>query len=63
MNYGSTPNVPPPAYDEEANRPFLGSNDDDDMYKEIVANSSKEVRLRKYGLNCKKSQNSNLDYV
>lgn len=49
MSYGSTPyTVPPPNYDEEANQPLFGSNNDDDMYKETVANSSKEVRLRKY---------------
>lgn len=48
MNYGSTPNVPPPAYDEEANQPLFGSNNaGDDMYKEVLANSSKEMRLRK----------------
>ena len=48
MSYGSTgyPN-PPPAYDEEAAQPFLGSGDDD-MLKETIANSSREVRLRKY---------------
>lgn len=47
MSYGSTayPN-PPPAYDEEAGQPFLGSGDDD-MLKETIANSSREVRLRK----------------
>ncbi|KAG2203923.1 hypothetical protein INT47_007506 [Mucor saturninus] len=47
MSYGSTPyTVPPPNYDEEANQPLFGSNNDDDMYKETVANSSKEVRLQ-----------------
>ncbi|KAI9248440.1 inhibitor of apoptosis-promoting Bax1-domain-containing protein [Helicostylum pulchrum] len=47
MSYGSTPyTAPPPAYDEEANRPMYGSNDDDDMYKETIANSSKEIRLQ-----------------
>ncbi|OBZ85341.1 Bax inhibitor 1 [Choanephora cucurbitarum] len=46
MSYGSTgyPN-PPPAYDEEAAQPFLGSGDDD-MLKETIANSSREVRLQ-----------------
>jgi hypothetical protein len=49
MSYGSTPyTVPPPNYDVESNQPLLGANADDDMYKETVANSSKEVRLRKY---------------
>lgn len=46
MSYGSTPyTAPPPGYDEESNQPLLGG--DDDMYKETIANSSKEVRLRK----------------
>lgn len=49
MSYGSTPyTAPPPGYDEESNQPLLGG--DDDMYKETIANSSKEVRLRKYCL-------------
>ncbi|CAO3652766.1 unnamed protein product [Mucor hiemalis] len=44
MSYGSTPyTAPPPGYDEESNQPLLGG--DDDMYKETIANSSKEVRL------------------
>jgi hypothetical protein len=48
MSYGSTPyTAPPPAYDEESNRPLMG-DDDNDMFKETVANSSKEIRLRKY---------------
>ncbi|KAI7906369.1 inhibitor of apoptosis-promoting Bax1-domain-containing protein [Cokeromyces recurvatus] len=48
MSYGSVPYTnPPPNYDEESNRPLLGSyNNDDDMFKEVVANSSKEVRLQ-----------------
>ena len=47
MSYGSTPyTAPPPAYDEESNQPLLGG--DDDMFKETIANSSKEIRLRKY---------------
>ncbi|KAI8094834.1 inhibitor of apoptosis-promoting Bax1-domain-containing protein [Gilbertella persicaria] len=47
MSYGSTNYpVPPPAYDEE-NQPFLGGNNaGDDMFKETVANSSKQVRLQ-----------------
>lgn len=50
MSYGSTPyTVPPPGYDVESNQPLLGNNTDaDDMFKETVANSSKEVRLRKF---------------
>ncbi|KAI8885843.1 UPF0005-domain-containing protein [Backusella circina FSU 941] len=37
--------APPPRYDEEAGQPLLGEENDDDMFKETVANSSKEVRL------------------
>ncbi|KAI9473464.1 MAG: inhibitor of apoptosis-promoting Bax1-domain-containing protein [Benjaminiella poitrasii] len=48
MSYGSVPYTnPPPNYDEESNQPLLGShNNNDDMFKEMVANSSKEVRLQ-----------------
>lgn len=49
MSYGSTPYTQaPPAYDEEANQPLFGSNNDEDMFKETLANSSKEIRLRKF---------------
>ncbi|CAO3679163.1 unnamed protein product [Rhizopus microsporus] len=45
MSYGSSPYTqPPPGYDEEAHQPLMGSVDD--MYKETVANSSLEIRLR-----------------
>ncbi|CEP12007.1 hypothetical protein [Parasitella parasitica] len=46
MSYGSAPyTAPPPRYDEEAAQPLMGQHEDDDMFKEMVANSSKEVRL------------------
>lgn len=45
MSYGASPySQPPPAYDEEASQPLMGPGDD--MYKETVANSSVEIRLR-----------------
>lgn len=56
MSYGSSPYTqPPPGYDEEAHQPLMGSVDD--MYKETVANSSLEIRLRMvfYTLTQKKS--------
>ncbi|KAI8992144.1 inhibitor of apoptosis-promoting Bax1-domain-containing protein [Mycotypha africana] len=47
MSYGSTPyTAPPPNYDEESHQPLLGNQTDDDMFKEFIANSSKEVRLQ-----------------
>lgn len=51
MSYGSAPyTAPPPRYDEESAQPLMGQHEDDDMFKEMVANSSKEVRLRKFML-------------
>jgi len=48
MSYGSAPyTAPPPRYDEESAQPLMGEHQDDDMFKEMVVNSSKEVRLRK----------------
>lgn len=49
MSYGSAPyTAPPPRYDEESAQPLMGEHQDDDMFKEMVVNSSKEVRLRKF---------------
>jgi hypothetical protein len=47
MSYGTNHpyTAPPPPYDEEAGQPLLGEQDD--MFKDTVANSSKEVRLGK----------------
>jgi len=45
MSYGTyNYSAPPPAYDEEQGRPSYGP--EDDMFKEIIANSSKEIRLQ-----------------
>ncbi|KAI8972294.1 inhibitor of apoptosis-promoting Bax1-domain-containing protein [Pilobolus umbonatus] len=45
MSYGAyNYSAPPPAYDEEQGHPLL--NEEDDMFKETVANSSKEIRLQ-----------------
>ncbi|KAI9020997.1 inhibitor of apoptosis-promoting Bax1-domain-containing protein [Phycomyces nitens] len=39
--------APPPHYEEEARQPFIGSEEDqDDMFKTTVANSSIEIRLQ-----------------
>ncbi|CAO3640607.1 unnamed protein product [Mucor fragilis] len=47
MSYGSAPyTAPPPRYDEESAQPLMGEHQDDDMFKEMVVNSSKEVRLQ-----------------
>ncbi|KAL9541136.1 hypothetical protein MBANPS3_009292 [Mucor bainieri] len=47
MSYGSAPyTAPPPRYDEESAQPLMGQHEDDDMFKEMVVNSSKEVRLQ-----------------
>lgn len=46
MSYGARYTAPPPAYDEEASEPFL-NHAQDDMFKETVANSSIEIRMRK----------------
>lgn len=43
----------PPPYESESSRPFLGNEEeglgsgDDDMFKDTVANSSVEIRMRK----------------
>lgn len=46
MSYGARYTAPPPAYDEEAQEPLL-NNAQDDVFKETVANSSIEIRMRK----------------
>lgn len=52
MSYGAPQQhypAPPPAYEEEARQPLFGNaSDEDDMYKETVANSPVEVRMRKW---------------
>lgn len=51
MSYGAPQQqypAPPPAYEEEARQPLFGNaGNEDDMYKETVANSPIEVRMRK----------------
>jgi hypothetical protein len=39
----------PPAYEEESAHPLMGDDTEvmDDMFKETVANSSREIRMRK----------------
>jgi hypothetical protein len=41
----------PPPYESESSRPFLGTDEEelcgDDMFKETVANSSAEIRMRR----------------
>ncbi|CDH54107.1 glutamate binding protein [Lichtheimia corymbifera JMRC:FSU:9682] len=50
MSYGAPQQhypAPPPAYEEEARQPLFGNaSDEDDMYKETVANSPVEVRMQ-----------------
>lgn len=47
MSYGARNyTAPPPAYDSEAQEPLMGQTGDD-MFKETVANSSMEIRMRK----------------
>ncbi|KAI9497357.1 inhibitor of apoptosis-promoting Bax1-domain-containing protein [Zychaea mexicana] len=52
MSYGAQHqqqySAPPPAYEEEARQPLFdgGHADDDDMYKETIANSPVEVRMQ-----------------
>ncbi|KAH8549527.1 inhibitor of apoptosis-promoting Bax1-domain-containing protein [Umbelopsis sp. PMI_123] len=45
MSYGAQYTAQPPAYDEEAQEPFL-NNTQDDTFKETVANSSVEIRMQ-----------------
>ncbi|KAG0166054.1 hypothetical protein DFQ30_007654 [Apophysomyces sp. BC1015] len=49
MSYGTPQQhyaAPPPAYEEEARQPLFGSEQDDDMFKETVANSPVEIRMQ-----------------
>ena len=47
MSYGNRNyTAPPPAYDSESQEPLMGQTGDD-MFKETVANSSMEIRMRK----------------
>lgn len=49
----------PPAYEAESTRPFLEADEQfvagEDMYKETVANSTLEIRMRKDNLVSTKS--------
>ncbi|KAF7721051.1 hypothetical protein EC973_005516 [Apophysomyces ossiformis] len=49
MSYGTPQQqypAPPPVYEEEAREPLFGSQHDDDMFKETVANSPLEIRMQ-----------------
>lgn len=51
MSYGAPQQqqypVPPPAYEEDAHQPLFGDHEaGDDMYKETIANSPMEIRMR-----------------